>query len=247
MFRIRSAILVTLIALLTPAVLQAYEPVRWSPLDAYLGRIVASSAHAPKGVKAVDPQGGLLSQAEYEYKQGRLVREVFRNGDGEHEGETRYLYDAGRIQEERTLDEHGQLVSRMQVQYDGGKIIGVEVYDAEGELQMSQSYVYKDDRIVGGVERSGGEEDEFQIRYENNRPAAFVLRNAENGVVQSIRYRYNDQGRLEARIREAFGQVSRCVYSYDPQGRLLSYTYADRLADGSWSASKKLEFRYPEN
>ena len=44
-------------------------------------------------------------------------------------------------------------------------------------------------------------------------------------------------------MREAFGNVSRCDYLYDANGRVSAYAYYDRI-NGRWERVKKLEYRY---
>lgn len=226
---------------LSSSALLAYQPVRWSPMDPYIEQ---GTAGGPASVQVLDPNGAVLGTGKFRYDaKGRLTEEVFLNAGGKADGKTTYSYKGDLLGEEKLFDREGKLVARTVFLYSGNQLTGLEQYDSEGKLAMKQSYVHKEDRIVEGIEKTGDGEDAFVLKYDAGRPVSFVVKSAEHGELQKITYRYDEQGRLKQRVREAFGNMSRCDVLYDARGRVEAYAYYDQVGD-KWLRVKKLQFDY---
>ncbi len=234
-------LLILALLALSSSTLLAYQPVRWSPMDPYIEK---GNTGGPAAVKVLDPNGTVLGTGKFQYDaKGRLVEETFLNSEGKADGKTTYAYKGEHLSEEKLFDRDGKLVARTVFMYSGNQLTGLEQYDRDGNLAMKQSYVHKDNRIVEGVEKTGDGEDAFVLKYDAGRPVSFVVKSAEHGELQKITYRYDEKGRLKQRVREAFGNMSRCDVLYDAKGRVEAYAYYDQVG-GKWLRVKKLQFDY---
>ncbi|MEQ9367384.1 MAG: hypothetical protein RIF32_24340 [Leptospirales bacterium] len=221
--------------------LHAFQPVRWSPMDAY---ILKPLPGGPQSVQVLDPAGRVLSSARYIYDgAGRLIEERFAEADGTPAGSNVYEYKAGRLQQERLIDAKGKIISRTKFFYKNDVLVGMEQFDRNHKLISRQDYAYRDGRIYRGVETTGAQKDQFQLEYKDDKPIALTVKNNEHGRLNLITYQYDEQGRTRQRIREAFGNFSRCDYSYDERGRIQAYAYYNRV-NGEWEREKKLQFSY---
>ena len=220
----------------------AFQPVRYAPMDLYIQKPMPGG---PKSVRVLDPEGAVLSSARFEYNgAGQLVAERFMNASGEATGQTRYVYEDQRIKEEQTIDAAGKLIGRTAFVYDRKDVlVRLEQFDAERRLVMSHNYRYKDGRIVEGVEVAGEAKDQFFLDYADDRLVSVTVKNNEHGQLSRIVYRYDEAGRLKQRVRESFGNRSRCDYLYDAQGRIQAYAYYNEI-NGRWEREKKLQFEY---
>ena len=84
-FTRRSAFAATVVALYALAApLAAFQPVRWTPMDAY---VLKPLPGGPSSVKVLDPRGRVLSTARYIYDgEGRLLEERFADAGGQERG-----------------------------------------------------------------------------------------------------------------------------------------------------------------
>ncbi len=238
----RSVVAAAVVLLSTLAApLSAFQPVRWTPMDAY---VLKPLPGGPSGVKVIDPRGRVLSSARYKYDgAGRLLEERFADAEGKSAGVNRYLYEKGLLKEERLSNASGKIVSRTKFIYKQEVLIALEQFDRNHKLISRQDYSYRDGRIYRGVETTGAQKDQFQLEYRDEKPISLTVKNNEHGRLNLITYRYDEQGRVKQRVREAFGNLSRADYLYDAQGRIQAYAYYNRI-NGEWRREKKLEFSY---
>ncbi len=234
--------------LLFPASLAAYQPTRWSPMNLYVENAVPNG---PQAIEVLDAQGVLLARAEYSYTaKGQLHRERYRDADGKLQGDTVYKYGNYGIVEEKLFNSSGKLLSRVQFLYDAKKRLeSMHLLGATDEVKMVQRYRYENGRLIGGVEENGERREYFRFQYEKERLTALIIRDERQKRIAKISYRYNRKGQLHERIRLHDRQVSRCLYHYNAEGKIASYTYYEQIGgqrDGkdSWRKTKVLNFFY---
>ncbi|MCR9143514.1 MAG: hypothetical protein NXI24_14795 [bacterium] len=234
-------LLICTAALLFAGSLWAFQPVRWSPMDTY---VLKPLPGGPKSVQVLSPTGKVLSSASFAYNgEGRLVEERFQNAEGQSAGRNVYKYVDGLLKEEQLIDPSGKIISRTKFIYKKEVLVALEQFDRDHRLISRQDYAYRDGLIIRGVETTGGQKDQFQLEYRDQKPTTLTVKSSEHGRLNLITYRYDEEGRVKQRVREAFGNLSRCDYVYDAQGRIEAYAYYNRI-NGRWEREKKLKFSY---
>lgn len=91
-------------------------------------------------------EGSILNREIYNYdEQGRLVKEIFGDGEEENHGRVCYKYDAEghKIEKLLSYSPSGELYSKTQYLYDAdGNEVGVDYYDDDGKMWSSVRYSY---------------------------------------------------------------------------------------------------------
>ncbi|MCB1326339.1 MAG: hypothetical protein H7A21_16865 [Spirochaetales bacterium] len=230
----------TLIFLGASAV-QAYQPLRWNPMDIY---ILEGKAGGPRMLTVYDADGERLNQASFEYDaSGRLVREVYTTSGGTPDGYSTYTYSDGRITEERLYDSTGNLVNRSIFTYAGTSLARMEIQNADGQPILRQEYTVQSGRIEGGSEWNAGENLRFQILYGQHGQAAVTMRSSEEGELARIQFTRDELGRVASRVRAQGDARSKVDYSYDSEGRITECRYFSQAGE-QWILERILRFSY---
>lgn len=239
----RNPLRIILVALLAgcAAPVFAFQPVRWAPMDAYILKPIPGG---PKSVQVLSPKGTLLSSARFVYNgAGRLIEERFSGSDGATGGSNYYKYEEGLLKEERLVGADNKVISRTKFIYKKQQLVGMEQFDRDHKLISRQDYTYRDGVIIRGVETTGAQKDQFQLEYRDQKQITLTVKSSKHGRLAYIVYKYDEQGRIKQRVRESFGNFSRCDYVYDAQGRIEAYAYYNRI-NGNWKREKKLKYSY---
>lgn len=218
-----------------------YIPGKFNPMDIY---IMQDQVGGPRSLTVTAADGQVLEKARYIYnRNGRLLKEVYYNPDGQKQGETVYKYEAGLPVEEVLLNARSEVISKRVNEFQDGKLITSTLYGPDNEKILRQRFAYRGSYPVSGSEISGSETDNFRIRIHEGRTLAFQVLAPDGTVSQDITYHYDDEGRIIRRQRESGGVINICHYKYDDQGRIESYTYYDQF-NNQTSIDKSLSFEY---
>ena len=235
--------------------LWAYQPLQWSPINAYI--LKEQSRNGPRGIKVLDPKGELIAKTLYEYNSsGRVVKEIYYNAKAQKTGYSEYRYKDGLLREERLLDLSGKVFSITRFFYDPqSKLKSLKIYGVKGkgekkELKLEQNYYYSGKRLTGGIEIIGGKErqrNSFQIFYEGEKVKRLLFHAKGIGKILEIIYHYDKEQKLRERVRHIFleKKVSRCIYHYDEREELKEYKYRNKGAGGKWRDERHVILLYP--
>jgi len=235
---IGGALLFSFPLFLTP--LDAYMPLRWSPLDVYVTR---GKKGGPKRI-LVKAGNRLKGSADFVYnRRGFLLKEIYRDSRGKRTGETRYRYRNSRLISERRYNTKGSLIDEKIFSYNRTGLSAMDLFSGTGKKILSQVFRRGNSRIVAARESAGNTYERFLIKYVQNKPALMRIVQEDGKELSRIIFSYRADGKLKVRYRDQGSVRSKCVYQYDARGRIMSYSYYS-LIRGSWRLDKTLNIQY---
>ncbi|MCB1306842.1 MAG: hypothetical protein KDK30_01620 [Leptospiraceae bacterium] len=228
--------------LFLPGGLWAYQPLAWSPLDAYIAG--TGETAGPRALEVRDAEGQIIETARFQYDgAGHLVREEYFDARNVSQGFSQYEYAGGRLVKEILRNASAVELVRKEFEYDSnGRLNTMSVFNKDGERIQTQTYTYSSEHIVSGTEQNSGEQLRFLVSYNADRPREIAIKDGE-ATISEISILYDEQGRVSQRIRKQPNQTNRFVYDYDNQNRVTGYEYQHASGD-DWVTNKVARFVY---
>lgn len=207
----------------------AFTPGKWSYLDRFT---VGSDKSGPVSETVKNRTGQVVYSATYEYNaEGKLAKEKFVNMKGEPDGEIIYTYENGKLKSEELFapDKSSQEKKTFQYTQSGSlKEINVVLGNAKGLLRhriisMNESFVTE---CETKWEEEGNQES-FSTKKDVLDENVFIqeIFDEKRKSIGSIRYYYDNKGRLEKRENTQSGTKRMQILTYDESGRLISFSF----------------------
>ena len=219
----------------------AYQPGKWSPMDVYVEQ---GREGGPISLVLKNSDGQMLETAKFEYdRNGRLMKEKFYSAKGKYTGVTEYTYVNNVVSLEILKDAKGNIISTKEFKW-GKKTLNVIVMDNNGKIIMRHYIRHKNYRVTSGREKDETSEDQFQVQYDKKGKAVkFKLIRTDGSSISEIHYMYDSSGKLTARLLKNNSFESKCVYKYDLNGNIISFTYFNQ-GPGKWIKDRSMILTY---
>lgn len=235
-----------IVLLVSASQIFAITPGKWSPMDRY---VLGLDKNGPKQEIVKDKEGSVIYTASYEYdEEGRLIREIYKKGNGESDGENALTYEKNRITTEELLSSEGVQEKKVYKYNINGDLKEIIVYGADGkELIRYKIIGLSQDLIVEAEIRWVRlKETEYFILKKDPTDAKVLLQEIlddKKRHVATVKYFLDEKNNILKRENIQAGSRRMSEVKYNEAGRVISYDFSI-FRDNDWVKVKTHDLSY---
>ena len=175
------------------------------------------------GMLLMDESDEVLEDKRIEWSEpDRMEKEITHYLDGSEMTVTYHHDEQGRLVRKITADEEGEVESREIFSYDGDNLVRVEKYNEDDRLVFKQDDIYNGKERSESMIFLMEDPDDKTVRVikynERGQRSAELVYDRKDRLVEKNHYEVDDQGRLVKMVEENAARRNTTEFFYDDSG-----------------------------